>query len=249
MSLQSLGSPEYINVARGLVPGMSRLQKVGYNTGVGTADTTVWNETTTPVAYPATAATITISSSSANDTTAGTGARTVTITGLDATFRQFTEVITLTGQTAVTTIGLFYRVNNMTVTTAGSGGVNAGVIYAGTGTVTVGKPATIYNSIGIGFNRSLSGFTTIPLGMTGYLVSFGFTTNQIVVPTATITVKALTRTNGGIFNTTRVLVGSGDLRMSALPTLFVTGTDLEIRAFVSAATAVVTADFEILLTS
>jgi hypothetical protein len=140
----------------------------GYNPDVDTA----W-EMITPIgdlSFPATALQMTVSSSSASDTAAGTGARTVLISGLDANYAVITETVTLNGQTAVTTTNSFLRINNMLVTTAGTGLANAGIIYIGSGAVTSGVPAVIYNVIAVGYNNATSSQYTIPAGYTGYLV-------------------------------------------------------------------------------
>lgn len=65
-------------------------------------------------------------SASANDTAAGTGARTFVIQGLDANFNQISETITLNGVTPVQTVNTFTRVNSFMIVTAGSGNTNAG---------------------------------------------------------------------------------------------------------------------------
>ena len=167
VSRQGAYEPFELQVARGQIQAHSVVTIAGYNSDVDTA----W-EMITPVgdlSYPAAALQMTVSSSSANDTSAGTGARTVLITGLDANYAIITETVTLNGQTAVTTTNSFLRINSMLVTTAGTGLANAGIIYIGTGTVTSGVPATIYNVISIGFNNTTSSQYTVPAGYTGYL--------------------------------------------------------------------------------
>jgi hypothetical protein len=159
--------PFELQVARGQIQGHSVVTIAGYNSDVDQA----W-EMITPVgdlSYAAAALQMTVSSSSASDTLAGTGARTVLITGLDANYAVITETVTLNGQTAVTTTNSFLRINSMLVTSAGTGLANAGIIYIGTGTVTSGVPATIYNLISIGFNSATSSQYTVPAGYTGYL--------------------------------------------------------------------------------
>lgn len=243
-SIQTIGSAQYINVSRGFIPNASRLQKVGYSAGVTTSLVTVWNEAIA-VVFPTVAAVLTVSSSSANDTAAGTGARTVTITGLDASFNQLTEVVTLNGQSAVSTVNLYYRINNISVTTAGSGGVNAGIIYIGTGIVTAGKPATIYNSMATGFNQSLSAFTTIPVGMTGYLLQVLASTD-----TAGTQVQIQTKAATGLVMTTRIFqlgIGAGTIQQYELPRPLTAGTDIVGMAIVASGTAKVSCQFELLL--
>jgi hypothetical protein len=159
--------PFELQVSRGQIQGHSVVTIAGYNSDVDTA----W-EMITPIgdlAYAAAALQMTVSSSSANDTSAGTGARTVLIAGLDANYAAITETVTLNGQTAVTTTNSFLRINSMLVTTAGTGLANAGTIYIGSGTVTSGVPATIYNVIAAGFNNATSSQYTVPAGYTGYL--------------------------------------------------------------------------------
>lgn len=70
-----------------------------------------------------------VSSTNANDTAAGTGARTVLITGLDENYNDVTESIILNGLTGVNTTKQFIRVFKVRVTTAGSGATAAGDIY------------------------------------------------------------------------------------------------------------------------
>jgi len=112
-------------------------------------------------------------SSSTADAAAGTGARTVEIYGMDFAGNVLTEVVTLNGQTAVTTLNDFWRVFVAKVQTAGTGRKNAGDIYiykTGTGgTITAGVPGTLTSALIkmlVGFNFASSGMWTCPLGMT-----------------------------------------------------------------------------------
>lgn len=117
-----------------------------------------------------TAAALDISSSSANDAAAGTGARTVTVYGLDSAGKMQTETIALNGQTAVTTTKTFWRVFGIQVATAGTGRKNAGDIYAvktTTSTWTAGVPDTLTSAavkILAGENFGTSGMFTAPAG-------------------------------------------------------------------------------------
>jgi len=168
-SITQVGTTEpfELQVSRGQIQGHSVVTIAGYNSNVDTTWAMI-----TPVgtlSYAATALQMTVSSSSANDTSAGTGARTVVVNGLDANYAVISETVTLNGQTAVTMTNSFLRVNSIVVATAGSGLENAGIIYVGSGTVTSGVPATIYNVIQAGFNTTTSSQYTIPAGYTGYL--------------------------------------------------------------------------------
>lgn len=115
-----------INQSMGGVPGYTRVALLGHNPSIGSgvaAD--VWEGGGN---YPllAAASQLEVVSTSAADTAAGTGARTVLIQGLDANWLPISETVTLNGTTPVTTVNSYLRVNLFTTTTSGSGKVNAG---------------------------------------------------------------------------------------------------------------------------
>lgn len=129
---------------------------MGANDAVTTSYADVWKQNIVRT-NPAAAVVLGIASSSANDTAAGTGARTVRVTGLDANYNFQQEDVTLNGTTKVNTVGTYLRVNKVEVLTAGSGGVNAGDIYAAdtSDTFTAGVPQTatkIFGRIAVGLN-------------------------------------------------------------------------------------------------
>lgn len=118
-----------------------------------------------------TPAKVSVSSSSANDADGGTGMITATIIGLGPTAQYQEEEITLTGQTAVDSVGTWYRVFGIVGKTAGSGGTNAGDIYVvkkGTGgTYSGGVPGT-FTAVSalvkapVGAGQGLTCFYTTP---------------------------------------------------------------------------------------
>jgi hypothetical protein len=149
----------------------------GFNPDVDQTEVTVWPHTGL-ISHPAAALQMNVSSSNAADTSAGTGARTVLIQGLDANYNEISEVVTLNGQTAVTTANSYLRINYAMVVTAGSGKSAAGDIYIGTGTVTAGVPATVYDLIKFNYNDTVTGHYTVPAGHTAYLMQGLFSTGQ-----------------------------------------------------------------------
>jgi hypothetical protein len=165
-----LTEPFELQVGRGQITGHSVVHVFGHNPDVDSTEVTVWPATGL-LGHPAAPTIMKISSSSADDTSAGTGARTVYILGINGTGGYVSETVTLSGQTAVNTVHEYDAIETMSVASVGSGGVNAGTIYAGTGTVTAGVPATVYSAMGIGDNLSLVGHWTCPTGYTGYLTA------------------------------------------------------------------------------
>lgn len=171
ISQVGMTEPFELQVARGQITGHDVVHVFGHNPDIGTTEETIW-PANGRVVHPASPTIMKISSSSANDTAAGTGARTVYILGINGTGGYVEETVTLNGQTAVNTVNSYDAIQRMTVMSVGSGGVNAGTIYAGTGTVTSGVPAVPYSAIGVGDNLSLVGHWTCPVGYTGY-ITFG----------------------------------------------------------------------------
>lgn len=108
----------------GRVTGHSRMAVYGHRAAPVAGDD-IWEG---GGAYPflTVASKLEILSASANDTAAGTGARTFNVMGLDANFNQITEVITMNGVTPVVTVNSFLRVNTCNIASAGSGNTNAG---------------------------------------------------------------------------------------------------------------------------
>lgn len=157
-----------LQIARGQIQGHKSLFKFGNNPDINGLIEAVWSNSS-PYVYPTTAIQMQVSSSSANDAALGTGARTVSVQGLDQNYNEIAETITLTGQTAVLTTTTFIRVFRAFVLTAGSSGTAAGTIYIGTGTVTAGVPATIYAEIPVGENQTLMALWTVPAGYTLYI--------------------------------------------------------------------------------
>ena len=166
---QGTFEPFGLQVSRGQIQGHSAVQVFGYNPDVDTSEESVWPADGV-VPHPTVASVLKVSSSDANDTAAGTGARTVFIEGLDGNYNVVSETITLNGQTAVNTVNEYLYVNRFFVLTAGSGGKNAGNINAGTGVVTAGVPAVLYDLIGAGNNNRTSAHYCVPAGFTGYMM-------------------------------------------------------------------------------
>lgn len=169
MSLLAGRAEELLPVAiqRKFIPGLSGNVSFAGVDAVGQTLQTVWRHGGL-YQYPSAPTAMTISSTSANDTAAGTGARSVVIRGLVDDFESSTEVVTLNGQTPVAVPGNWIRINRVTADDVGSGNVNAGDIHVGEGTVTGGIPATTYGFIESGDGTSLSSVFTFAKGTTGY---------------------------------------------------------------------------------
>jgi hypothetical protein len=175
--------PFGLQVSRGQIQGHSTVIVFGYNPDVDTSEETVWPDGGT-IPHPTVASVLKISSSSADDASAGTGAQTVYIEGVDGNFNVVSETVELNGQTAVNTTNSYLYVNSFYVATVGSGGANAGNINAGTGNVTSGVPAVLYDIIAIGYNQRTTGHYCVPAGFTGYMTEGSISAGQASGSTA-----------------------------------------------------------------
>jgi hypothetical protein len=137
---------------------------VGCNPIVSTTEVTLWCEST-KYAYPLVATTMTLSSSDAEDNATGDGARTLRVSGLDSEYNFIQETLTLNGLTAVPTINEYLRISNIRVVTAGlREPANIGDIYLGTGVVSAGIPAVVYERIVANVGISRRACHTVPRG-------------------------------------------------------------------------------------
>lgn len=246
-----LTEPFNLQVARGQIAYHESIYKFGNNPEVADSIETIWPQGGL-YSYLSAATVLTVSSSSTDDTSVGTGARTVELFGLDGDYNEISEVVTLNGQTAVNTTQSYLRINRMIVRSAGSGGANAGIIYAGTGTVTTGVPANIYATInGDGSNQTLMALWTIPAGYTGYLMQYDVSNGTTSNTPAVCKLLLVARPYGEVFQTKDIKSLTTGMHIEntlIIPVEFAEKTDIEVRA-VSSSNSVtfdISAAFEML---
>lgn len=157
----------YFDIATGDVRGYSGINKFGQNGDVDSAAAEDiwdgggdWNEPSTSQVY-------TFTSTSVNDTAAGTGARTMEIFGLDSAGALQNETMSLAGTGVITANDLYQMIHRMIIRTAGSGGGNAGVITANANT-----DGTVTAQINAGNNQTLMAVFKVPAAGEGCMVSF-----------------------------------------------------------------------------
>jgi len=228
-----------MRVAKGLVAGHSLVQKFGENPAVGTSLESVWDA---GGLYPwdtfaVGGDNLSIVSTLAADSLTGTGARTIRVTGFDASGLELHEDMDMDGVTPVITTNKFTRVFRVVVTTAGTGKTTAGTITASIG-------ATVVAQVINGNNQTLMALMGIPSNRTGFLL-FG---KASVGKGKTLNGRFYMRPVGGVFNvqhTFEVYQGSYEYPFRAVP-MIPSGTDLDFRAKADAAIAV-SAAFDVLL--
>jgi hypothetical protein len=229
--------PFYLQVAREQIFNHKTIFKFGNNTTVSDSLETIWAEGGL-YSYLTAATVLKVSSSSTDDSSAGTGARTVELFGLDADYNEINETVTLNGQTEVNTTQSFLRINRMVVKSAGTGGSNAGVIYAGTGTVTTGVPANVYASVNgvTGANQSLMALWTVPAGYTAYLLQYDISNGTTSNTPAVCKLVLAVRPYGEVFQSKDVKSLTTGMHVEetfSVPLKIEEKSDIEVRAISS----------------
>lgn len=168
-----------LELAREHIGGQRSFFFFGHNEAVGTA-----HEDITPTGgdypWPTAAAKVAISSSSAADTSAGLGVRSVEIHGLSATGADQSEIIATSGTTEVESTLDYVRVNKMHSETAGTyggshqGDITCRVTSAGAKTGDIlsamkGNEGSVDASVQYGSGEADNGYYTVPLGKTLYI--------------------------------------------------------------------------------
>lgn len=115
---------------------------------------------------PTSAESLEIVSDSVNDASAGTGAQTVRIEGLDGNYIEQSEIVTLNGITAVALANTYLRTFKVIVLTAGSTGSNEGLL-----TLRIASGGASRMQVRVNRSVSASSFYTIPVGKTGFILS------------------------------------------------------------------------------
>lgn len=142
--------------AYGTLPGVTHVKLQGVNPALAATFEPMWGESNTYIPQVAALSSPYCASNSASDTSAGTGARTISVTGVTTSFARFTETVTMNGTSSVTlaTSNILF-IDKITVLTAGSGLFNAGIIQCGTGANTAGDPAVTHQYLGVSSDAAI----------------------------------------------------------------------------------------------
>lgn len=245
----------YLEVAKGNVAKHSLVHKFGAH-----------NITTTlePITHggfyrtPTSATALEVVSSSANDTnTAGTGAREVTIIGLDSSWNEVSQTVNLNGTTAVALGTNLIRLYRWYVSVSGTYADQSNGSHAGTLTIQESGGGNVWSTITatpFPTGQSQIGVYTVPTGYTAYLLS-----KNVFVDTAkTADIYFFQRPNTDdvsspysgtmrLFEREVGVQGGFELRTVAPKGPFVGPCDIGFMGIVSAGTGECSVEFELLL--
>ena len=241
----------FIDVQRGKVPGHSMVHKFGRNDAVANA---VWEGVLQvgaqfPWSQAATPMRIKIGGA-VTDTAAGTGAREVTLQGLNAAGIEITEALASTGTSvSLSSSNSFIRLYRAWVSAVGAyGSTNSDAIIIENST-----SGTDYITIAAGEGQTQFAGYSIPAGKTGYLLSLHltvdagkaadfrvFTRENLTDITAPMSAKRLKLYFDGILQPVIHKPYGAEFMLDEL-------TDIWVEARGGGATSQVSADFELLL--
>jgi hypothetical protein len=234
-----------IEVIEGNVPGHTWLRKFGHNIDVGLSMETVWS-TGGLYVWPTTTETLSIVSTDTDDDgdPVGNGARTIFILGLDGSYTEVSETITMNGTTPVITANSYFRVFRSYVVAVGTSLTNEGTI-----TITNSTAGQTLATIEAGEGQTDLGLYTIPAAKTGYLME--------VIPTVTrkkgeaAEFNFFIREENQAFRDRGTYNSSGGGPTTAIPLtaplVLPAKTDVEVRAIATAANTRCAIEFTILL--
>ncbi len=193
--------------ADSVISTRTSFDKYGKNADIDTGSTPedVWGGGGIYTGHPTGSAEILeLFSSDTNDTSAGTGARTIRVYNLlDGTGAEATDQdVILNGTTAVDVhaSNTYYRGGTrMKILTAGTGGENAGNITLRHKTTT----ANIFAVMPIGNNQTAIATYTVPLGKTLYITRLDARMARASGAAGSATMRFCARPHGGVYNTVK----------------------------------------------
>jgi len=239
---------EKVDMSEGRVLNTDFIHKFGRNPNVGGAPETIWMQGGI-YSYLTSPSTVYVTSNDAADAAAGTGARSVTVQGLDVNYQEVEETLTVGG--SVSTVE-FLRVFRAFVVDSGSEGTNVGDVKVTTG---AGGSGTVLADIGtigtgttFGLGQSQLALYTIPAHCTGYLITWNV---GIGAYNSTATVSLYTRvfdTGYESFRTRDIMdvPGGFHTRNYNVPIKIPARTDIEVRAIASTG-SIISASFDLVL--
>ena len=147
----------FIEVSRGNVSGTSAINIPALSDSIGrTSFEDIW-EVGGNLTYATSAENLEVVSDNVNDTSAGSGARTIFLTTLDDNFDELSQSITLNGTTPVSVPGTHMRFQTAIVFTAGGTNANTGTI-----TIRVASAGATRSIIKPNLGRTFNSQYTVP---------------------------------------------------------------------------------------
>lgn len=229
----------YLDISKGNVTGHNCVYKFGKNPDVSTTVfDTIWSIGGEYTGFNATGAeTVTIASTSANDTLLGTGLQTIRLYGLDANGLEQTEDVEMNGIAGATSTKEFLRLST-------ARGLSGGTLQHNEGDITIRQSistAIIFAVMPATYNSTMAAVYTVPSNKTGYILAQS--TSIANKNAASVAVRLQIRQPGNLFTVNGEAAinsqGTGFIeRKFTVPPKLPPMTDVFIEANASASVAV-----------
>lgn len=204
-----------IQVARSLIRGSAALNIFGYQIAMTTSFTPAW-EFATAYTYPVADITMTVTSAEAGD-----NGKTVLIRGLNSSYAEITDTVTLVGGGDTTTNVPFFRINDVILT---SGITNAGLI-----TVQNAAKTEKYGGIRAGDGRSQASIYTVPANKEFYLYRIDAFSNDSTAPKPAIFKNFVRNENGQEYHVARTTFYNNMNIKRDIPFRYAPKTDIQLQ--------------------
>ena len=239
---------EKVDISEKRVVNVDYIHKFGRNPSVGGAPETICMQGGV-YSYLTSPSTVYVTSDSGNDAAGGTGARTITVEGLDGDYNNVQETLTVGG--SVGTVE-FLRVFRAYVVESGSVGTNVGDVRVTTGAGGSGTVLADISTIGTGTTFGLGqtqlALYKIPAHCTGYLTTWNVGVGSYNDTTTVSLYTRLFDTGYQSFRTRDIMdvPGGYHTRNYDIPLLMPAKTDIEIRAIASTGSTI-SSSFDLVL--
>lgn len=238
----------YFDVATGDVRDHNSVNKFGRNEEIDTADgiEDIWDGGGT-WPEPSAGQVYTFTSTSALDTSAGVGARTMETFGLDGAGALQNEMLTLNGTAPITAASLYSMIHRMIIRTAGVSATNIGVITAHANT-----DDTITAQINATNNQTLMTVYKIPIDLDGCMINFYVDVNKSGGATTSVDAYLYAKPAGEVWQIKQLngAISGGTSRFNhffGVPNCFEPLTLLKLAANVSANDTAVSGGYSLIL--
>lgn len=247
----------YLEVQKGNVPGHSIIHKFGRNIAVPTTFVTIALGGVYNTPQVGSATTLRVKAGNTNDTAAGSGAREITVIGLDETATEVTEVLATAGTSASTaTTATFIRLFRAYVSKSGTYATSAAGSHAADVVIENGAGGTDWATIAVAdYPRSQTeiGVYSVATGKTAYLLNAAAFTDTNKITELILFKRESILQTAAPYDGMRILLdltsnlGGEETFEPRSPIVVVGPADLGFMAKVSATTAEVDVDFEVLV--
>lgn len=236
------GAPWFLQVARGLIPGVTYEQRSGYNPDIssGAPGESIWVE---GGIYPynawnGTAQKLYVVSTSTSDT-----GQMIHIDGLDNNYNHITEIIVSAGTTAVSTVNNYIRIHTATIVSNNTPNVGEITVHVASGT------GTVVAHIGAGLGITKLSQYTVPAGYTAYITYGDCTTFHGGSGNIGSLLKMMVRPYGGTFFCAfQAEVVNGYYRNDfTVPMNIPEKTDIDVQIIADANNTVATCNYQLIL--